>query len=99
MADAPETIPVFTPGPWKTSVAGKRLVWMLACWKTAVASGVGVAPLATTIIEKISTTTEPFGITLHINQPVFESMLPIVIFALLITGHDYAKFKTDAKWL
>lgn len=80
-------------------VALKKVGWAMASWKAAVASGVAVAPAAVAVIDQISSIISPYGITIRVDLPIFEGALPIIIFAGLVTAHDYAKVRTGAKWL
>lgn len=82
---------------WDLKTAGKGLFWSLASWKAAVPTGVAMSPAATAVIEKISHVTSGFGITLHIDKPVFDSMLPVVVFAGIIMAHNFVKYKTSDK--
>lgn len=86
-----------TPIEYSPYFAVKKVVWSLASWKVAIPVGIAMAPTATATIEKISALTAQFGITLHIDKPVFEGMLPVIIFAGIISAHDYAKVKFQDK--
>jgi hypothetical protein len=97
--EAPPVVPPFVPGDWKTSVAAKQIAWMLAAWKAAVAAGVTMAPVLSTAIDKLSDQLEPYGLTISIDQPVFAKFIPVLLFAAMIVAHDYAKWKTQSKWL
>jgi hypothetical protein len=50
-------------------------------------------PAAVAFIEKVDSVTQGFGVVLTINRPVFESMLPVIAFACLISAHDFTKTK------
>lgn len=96
----PETPSQALPLPdYSFLFAAKKFGYALTFWETAQKMGVTVAPVATQVIEKISSITAKYGITIHIDQPVFEGALPIFIFAFLLLGHDYAKVRTQSKWL
>jgi len=71
----------------------KKLGWNLAFWETALKLGPALSPAAVAMIEKISNYTSSYGITLHIDKPVFDGMLPVFILVSLISGHDFAKVK------
>lgn len=101
MDEIAENTPIVVTGiqtpQWELGAAGKKVGWAMVAWKSAVASGVAVAPLAVAVIEKVSGITQPYGITIHINNPVFEATLPIFLFAGLVSAHDYAKLKFSDK--
>lgn len=82
---------------YSPSFAFKKVLWSLASWKAAVPAGIAMAPTATSLIEKVSAITCQFGIILHIDKPVFEGMLPVIIFAGIIGVHDFAKVKFQDK--
>lgn len=91
--------PPFVPGPWDAGVAGKKIAWGLGKLGVSVSMAPSLAPVASQAIEKISSITTPYGISIHIDQPVFEKALPFLIFAALAAGLDYAKVKTKSPWL
>lgn len=88
------------PENWDISELGKKIAYTLAKWKAAMASGIGISPFISQIVEHLNADIQPWGITVHVNVPVFEKILPVLIFSGLITGHDYLKAKyPDKKWL
>jgi len=89
----------FVPGPWDATVAGKKIAWGLAQFHVAVLMAPTLAPRLADLIDKISGYTEPYGVSLSVDQAVFEKALPTLIFIVLVTLHDYAKIKTKLPWL
>lgn len=95
----PEEKPVFVPGPWDPAVAAKKVAWGLGKLGLSTSMAPALAPMATQAIQKISAITQPYGLTIVIDQSLFEKALPFLIFAALAVGLDFAKMKTKLPWL
>ena len=84
---------------YSLAYVGKQFSYLVVFWESAQKIAKVAAPGATAAIEKLSGYTGTYGVTLHVNPPVFEAMLPVFFFGLLFMGHDLAKLKTGKSWL
>lgn len=98
-----ETLPPVIPATpdiedsWSYGVAGKKIAYTIAKWKASVAGGVALGPVFYSLVEQINGMTSQFGVSIHVVEPVFEKMLPVLLFSGLIALHDFAKVKFQDK--
>lgn len=88
-------VPTFEYSRYLASVAAKKVSWAIAKLIIAKGSTQGALIAWGTISDAL----KKMGITIIIDPSVLNAALPGIIFAGLVALHDYAKVKTDWKWL
>lgn len=80
-------------------IALKKGGWAFAQYGVARTLAPTILPQVIAVFDKITTLLKPIGIGISVNQPVFEAVLPTLIFIFLVGVHDAAKVKFDKPWL
>lgn len=94
-----DNIPEIQIPPYDMKVALKKGAWAFAQYGVARTLAPAFLPQVVAMFDKITSVLKPIGIGISINQPVFEAVLPTLIFIFLVGVHDAAKVKFNQPWL
>lgn len=84
---------------WKGSVAAKKVGWALSKILAAKIVGWMSLPSIMSAWGSFCGVLQAHGVIIIIDQKVFATALPGIIFGGLVTAHDLAKVKLGYRWL